>query len=169
MKISSINTQYNINTQYSQTDVIASIAKENANSSQSNISSVYDSSDLNLDATVVSISSNGNARMNAMLSRSIQLRASTIDPSLTPSDRQNVNKELHDIRREIEELRSKDNSKKTSTRTSELQEAMNTQDTSVSKADEMIKTSVENILKHANESIQAQNANRDHVLQLLSI
>ena len=79
----------NLNTQYTQmnADVIASITKENTSAAKSNVSTVYNSADLNLDAAVLSISSKGSAKMNAMLSKSIQLRASSVDPALTDADR----------------------------------------------------------------------------------
>lgn len=160
----------NLNTQYNQinTDVIASITKENTNAAKSNISSVYDSADLNLDAAVLSISSKGTAKMNAMLSKSIQLRANTTDPKLTPSDRREVSDELRKIRKEIEEIRSDSKSEsvepnKTTAKTTVAEET----DYDSIDVDKMMEESKENILKHADESIQSQNLNRERILQLL--
>lgn len=161
----------NINTQYNQADVIASIAKENTSASKSNLSSVYNSSDLNLDAAVLSISSKGSAKINAMLSKSIQLRASTSDPNLTTSDRQQVNKELRDLRKEIDEIRSEESSKKVEPKkvsrkeTAEKKEPV--KELNATEAEKMLETSAENMLKYADECLQTQNINRDHVLQLL--
>ena len=153
-----------INTQYNQTDAIAAIAKENENSTNSNISAVYNSSALNLDAAVLSISNKGSAKINAMLSKSIQLRASSSDPLLTPSERQEVTKELHEIRREIEEIRSKDQEKKPINKTEEEKPSMKF---NIEDAKKMLETSTKNILKHADECLQTQNVHRECVLQLL--
>ena len=167
----------NINTQYNQADVIASITKENTSAAKSNISSVYNSSDLNLDAAVLSISSKGSAKINAMLSKSIQLRASSVDPSLTADDRRQVSNELRKLSKEISEIRSDDSAKKAapkiteSKKTATTEAAAKTNDKQVEiteeNADKMIEASAENILKQANDSLQTQNLNRDHVLQLL--
>lgn len=163
----------NINTQYNQADVIASITKENTSASKSNISSVYNSSDLNLDAAVLSISSKGSARINAMLSKSIQLRASSVDPSLTADDRRQVSNELRKISKEINDIRSEDSAKKVNTKKAEPKKTATTEadteqvELNEAEAEKMIEASTENILKQANESLQTQNLNRDHVLQLL--
>lgn len=156
----------NINTQYNQADAIASIAKENANAANSNISSVYNSSALNLDAAVLSISTKGSAKINAMLSKSIQLRATSVDPSLTTSDRQQVTKELREIHKEIDEIRSEDNSKKIAQK-SEDKKTESTTELNVEDAEKMFEISTENILKHATECLQTQNINRETVFQLL--
>ena len=155
MEFSNLSTQYNqINA-----DVIASITKENTNAAKSNISSVYNSSDLNLDAAVLSISSKGTARMNAMLSKSIQLRANAADPALTESDRREVSDELREIRKEIEEIRSEEKPKKAENKSAEktnAKTAVETEDVELNpaEAEQMMTESRENILKHANESIQ---------------
>lgn len=165
----------NISTQYSQTnaDVIASITKENTNAANSNIDSAYNSSALNLDAAVLSISTEGNARINAMLSKSIQLRATSFDPAMTASDRREVSNELRELRREIDEIRSEDRSKKVSKSETKQTEAANKNteaaDVSMSSADaeKMMAESTNNILKHADESIQSQVLDRERILQLL--
>ncbi len=176
MEFSNLSTQYNqINA-----DVIASITKENTNAAKSNISSVYNSSDLNLDAAVLSISSKGTARMNAMLSKSIQLRANATDPALTESDRREVSDELREIRKEIEEIRSEEKPKnvdkkaaasteKKSVEKTNAKTAAETEDVELNpaEAEKMMTESRENILKHANESIQSQVLNRERILQLL--
>jgi len=155
-----------INTQYNQTDAIAAIAKENENATKSNISSVYNSSALNLDAAVLSISTKGSAKINAMLSKSIQLRASSVDPLLTPADRQEVNQELREIRREIDEIRKEDKSKKPIKKTEEEKET-STKEISAKDAKKMFETSTKNMLKHAEECLHTQAINRETVLQLL--
>lgn len=164
----------NINTQYNQADVIASITKENTSAAKSNISSVYNSSDLNLDAAVLSISSKGSAKINAMLSKSIQLRASSVDPSLTADDRRQVSNELRKLSKEINDIRSEDSAKKATPKKAETKKTATVEASKEEKpviteenADKMIEASAENILKQANESLQTQNLNRDHVLQLL--
>lgn len=166
----------NINTQYNQADVIASITKENKNAAKSNISSVYNSSDLNLDAAVLSISTKGSARINAMLSKSIQLRACSNDPNLTAAERNQVSNELRDLRKEISQIRSDDSAKKVTpsnvekrTATTEALTEPDTEQVEITEenADKMIEASAENILKQANDSLQIMNLNRDHVLQLL--
>ena len=170
----------NINTQYNQTDAIAAIAKENESATKSNISSVYNSSALNLDAAVLSISTKGSAKINAMLSKSIQLRASSTDPLLTPADRQEVTQELREIRKEIEEIRSEEKPKnvdkketasteKKSVEKTNAKTTTETEDVELNpaEAEQMMTESRENILKHANESIQSQVLNRERILQLL--
>lgn len=166
----------NINTQYNQTDVIASITKENKNAAKSNISSVYNSSDLNLDAAVLSISTKGSARINAMLSKSIQLRATSIDPNLTAAERHQVSNELRNLRKEISQIRSDDSaensaSNKTENRTATTETIAKSDKEQVEiteeNADKMIEASAKNILKQANDSLQIMNLNREHVLQLL--
>ena len=173
----------NINTQYTQSnaDVIASITKENANASKSNIDSVYNSSDLNLDAAVVSISSNGNARINAMLSKSIQLRACTANPTMTVADRQQVSKQLQNLRREMEQIRTAEAPAKTASpsmqtilapKAGQASENLNALDTVSAEEDtfdvsKMMEESMNNILKNATDSIHAQGVNRAHALQLL--
>ena len=156
----------NISTQYNQADAIASIAKENANAAKSNIASVYNSSALNLDAAVLSISTKGSAKINAMLSKSIQLRATSVDPSLTTSDRQQVAKELREIHKEIDEIRSEDNTKKTAQKT-EKEKTESTTELNVEDAEKMFEISTENILKHANECLQTQTIHQESVLHLL--
>ena len=169
----------NLSTQYNQinADVIASITKENTNAAKSNISSVYNSSDLNLDAAVLSISNRGSAKMNAMLSKSIQLRANSADPTLSTSDRREVSNELRKLRKEIEEIRHEDSTAepvakkekktdKTNAQTAtELVEKQESEE--VIDVEKMMTESRENILKHADESLQIQNLNRDRILQLL--
>lgn len=175
MQFSNLNTQYNqINA-----DVIASITKENTSAAKSNVSSVYESADLNLDAAVLSISSKGTARMNAMLSKSIQLRANVADPTLTESDRREVSDELREIRKEIEEIRSENKAKasepKKETKKSDKTEKTNAKtvvetdevDSENVDVEKMMAESRENILKHADESIQSQVLNRERILQLL--
>ena len=174
MEFSNLSTQYNqINA-----DVIASITKENTNSAKSNISSVYNSSALNLDAAVLSISNKGTAKMNAMLSKSIQLRANAADPKLTTSDRREVSDELREIRKEIEELRSETKVKNAEPKKAEktksadktnAKTAVETEDVELNpaEAEKMMETSRENILKHADDSLQTQHLNRERILQLL--
>lgn len=175
MEFSNLNTQYNqINA-----DVIASITKENTNASKSNISSVYESASLNLDAAVLSISSKGTAKMNAMLSKSIQLRASSVDPALTDADRRKVSNELRELRKDIEEIRSEEAPKRTDhskVKTTENKKTADKTNTTVTVEDtenedinveQMMAVSKENILKHADESIQSQVLNRERILQLL--
>lgn len=170
----------NINTPYNQisSDVIASITKENTNSSNSNISSIYDSSDLNLDAAVLSISSKGSAKMNAMISKSIRLRVSSSDPNLTDSERLKLPNALQEIHREIEKLRTEEISQSTGTGTvaaATLKSSVLTDtlvsaehtDTEDVDAEKLMADSKNNILKHASESIQTQVANREHILELL--
>lgn len=158
----------NINTQYKQTntDVIAAITKENASASKSDIDSVYNSGSLNLDAAVLSISTQGSAKINAMLSKSIQLRASVSNPSLTVSDRQNVNKELSEIRREIDKIRNEDTAKIPTTPTIQQTSTNNDCTESVDVA-KMMEESTNNILKYAEESMQSQIISRDKILGLL--
>lgn len=174
MEFSNLSTQYNqINA-----DVIASITKENTNSAKSNISSVYNSSALNLDAAVLSISNKGTAKMNAMLSKSIQLRANAADPKLTTSDRREVSDELREIRKEIEELRSESKAKKAEPKKTEhaksadktnAKTAVETEDVELNpaEAEKMMAKSRENILKQADDSLQTQHLNRERILQLL--
>lgn len=161
----------NINTQYNQVDVVASIAKENTSAAKSNLSSVYNSSDLNLDAAVLSISSKGSAKINAMLSKSIQLRASAVNPNLTAEDRQEVNKELRSLRNEIEAIRSEESSKKETpkkvARKEEPEKTEPSAELNVADAEKMIESSAEKMLKHADECLQTQNINREKVLYLL--
>ena len=173
MQFSNLNTQYNsINP-----DVIASVTKENTNASKSNVSSVYDSADLNLDAAVLSISSKGSAKMTAMLSKSIQLRANSSDPTLSASDRREVSNELRKLRKEIAAIRHEDSIAKpviaeeanvdqtTAQTTPEL--TTETEVDEVVDAEKMMAESCENILKHADDSLQIQNLNRERILQLL--
>ena len=173
MEFSNLNTQYNqINA-----DVIASITKENTNASKSNISSVYNSADLNLDAAVLSISSKGSAKMNAMLSKSIQLRANSSDPTLSVEDRRDVSNELRKLRKEIEAIRHEDRAAKPVPKKDEKVDKTNAKTVSqtttaadteeVIDVEKMMTESCENILKHADESIQSQNLNRERILQLL--
>lgn len=161
----------NINTQYNQADVIASIAKENTSAAKSNISSVYNSSDFNVDAAVLSISSKGSAKINAMLSKSIQLRASAVNPNLTTSDRQEVNKELRSLHNEIEEIRSEESTPKAApkkvSRKEDLEKTESSTELNVDDAEKMLETSAENMLKYADECLQTQNINRERVLHLL--
>ena len=162
----------NLSTQYSQlnSDVIASITKENTNSANSNISSVYESAHLNLDAAVLSISSKGTAKMNAMLSKSIQLKANVADPKLSAEDRREVSNELRELRREMEEIRSADtvkpNKKPVSAETTNTK-AMTEDKEETIDADTMMSQSTENIIKNANESIQSHTLNNGRVLQFL--
>ena len=173
MEFSNLNTQYNqINA-----DVIASITKENTSAAKSNISSEYDSADLNLDAAVLSISSKGTAKMNAMLSKSIQLRANSSDTTLSVDDRREVSNELRKLRKEIEEIRHEDRTAKPAPKKEEKPDKTNAK-TAVQLVEEpeteetvdvekMMAESRENILKHADESVQTQNLNRERILQLL--
>ena len=164
----------NLNTQYNQinADVIASITKENTKAANSNISSIYNSSDLNLDAAVLSIS-----KINAMLSKSIQLRANSSDPTLSTSDRREVSNELRKLRREIEEIRHEDSPAEPVSKKEKKTDKTNAQTTTelvaeqeteeVVDVEKMMNESCENILKHADESVQIQNLRRERILQLL--
>ncbi len=173
MEFSNLNTQYNqINA-----DVITSITKENTKAAKSNISSIYNSSDLNLDAAVLSISSRGSAKMNAMLSKSIQLRANSSNPTLSTSDRREVSNELRKLRKEIEEIRHEDSTEEPVSKEEKKTDKTNAQTTTelvaeqgteeIVDVEKMMTKSRENILKHADESVQIQNLNRERILQLL--
>lgn len=160
-----------INTQYNQADVIASIAKENTSAAKSNLSSIYNSSDLNLDAAVLSISRKGSAKINAMLNKSIQLRASAVNTNLTTSERQQVNKELRKLRNEIETIRSEESEKKAAPKKVARKESPEKTESSTelnaADAKKMLETSTENMLKHADECLLTQNINREKILHLL--
>lgn len=134
----------NINTQYNNTnaDAIAAIMKENASAANSNIASVYEASDMDIDAAVLSISDKGISRINAMLSKSILLSTQAASTTLSPQARQNVTNEINSIRIEIDDIREEE-------------------------ADEVIADKAKNIINHASESIMTQNSNRESVLQLL--
>ena len=58
-EFSNVNTQYN----NSSADAIAAIMKENASAANSNIASVYEASDIDIDAAVLSISDKGISRI----------------------------------------------------------------------------------------------------------
>lgn len=161
-EFSNINKQY----KHANTDVIASITKENASASKSDIDSVYNSDSLNLDAAVLSISTQGSAKINAMLSKSIQLRASVSNPGLTISDRQNINKELGKLRKEIDKIRKDDTVKTPTTPTIQQPNTNNNSNESVDVA-KMMEESTNNILKYAEESMQSQIISRDKILGLL--
>mgnify|MGYP003308565708 CR=1 FL=1 len=115
--------------------------------------------------------------MNAMLSKSIQLRANSSDPTLSTSDRREVSNELRKLRREIEEIRHEDSpaepvskkekkTDKTNAQTAtELAAKQETEE--VVDVEKMMNESCENILKHADESVQIQNLRRERILQLL--
>lgn len=134
----------NVNTQYNNTnaDAIAAIMKENASAANSNIASVYEASDMDIDAAVLSISDKGITKINAMLSKSIKLSTHAASTTLSPEDRQNVTNQINSIRIEIDDIREED-------------------------AGAVIADKVQNIINHANESIMTQNSNRESVLQLL--
>lgn len=134
----------NINTQYNNTnaDAIAAIMKENASAANSNIASVYEASDMDIDAAVLSISDKGISRINAMLSKSILLSTQAASTTLSPQARQNVTNEINSIRIEIDDIREEE-------------------------ADEVIADKAKNIINHASESIMTQNSNKESVLQLL--
>lgn len=134
----------NINTQYNNTnaDAIAAIMKENASAANSNIASVYEASDMDIDAAVLSISDKGISRIKAMLSKSILLSTQAASTTLSPQARQNVTNEINSIRIEIDDIREEE-------------------------ADEVIADKAKNIINHASESIMTQNSNRESVLQLL--
>lgn len=134
----------NVNTQYNNTnaDAIAAIMKENASAANSNIASVYEASDMDIDAAVLSISDKGITKINAMLSKSIKLSTHAASTTLSPEDRQNVTNQINSIRIEIDDIREED-------------------------AEAVIADKVQNIINHANESIMTQNSNRESVLQLL--
>ena len=134
----------NVNTQYNSTnaDAIAAIMKENASAANSNIASVYEASDMDIDAAVLSISDKGISRINAMLSKSILLSTQAASTTLSPQARQNVTNEINSIRIEIDDIREEE-------------------------ADEVIADKAKNIINHASESIMTQNSNRESVLQLL--
>ena len=132
---SGVNTQYN-----NHLDTIAAISKENANAANSNVSSVYEASDI--DAAVLSISDKGISRINAMLSNSILLSTQAASRQLTPEARQNVTNQINSIRIEIDDIREED-------------------------AESIIADKAKNIITHASESIRTQNSNRESVLQLL--
>ena len=134
----------NINTQYNNTnaDAIAAIMKENASAANSNIASVYEASDMDIDAAVLSISDKGISRINAMLSKSILLSTQAASTTLSPQASQNVTNEINSIRIEIDDIREEE-------------------------ADEVIADKAKNIINHASESIMTQNSNKESVLQLL--
>ncbi len=134
----------NVNTQYNNTnaDTIAAITKENANAAGSNIASVYEASDINIDAVVLSISDKGISKINAMLSKSILLSSHAASTTLSPKDRQNVINQINSIRIEIDDIREEN-------------------------AEKAIADKTQNIINHASESIKTQNSNRENVLQLL--
>lgn len=166
-EFTSLNTQYN-------PEMISAIAKENNNSAKSNVSSVYDSKSMNLDAAVLSISSVGSARISAMMSKSIQLRASASNPSLSPADRQAVNNQLKEIRREMDTLQNKTSTDTSTSSTNAqnsaakvLSEIDNETEADIEETEVSIDENIENILKNAKESLITQNANRDHVMQLI--
>ena len=137
-EFSNVNTQYNNNN----ADAIAAITRENASAANSNITSVYEASDMDIDAAVLSISEKGISRINAMLSKSILLSTQAASTTLSPQARQNVTNEINSIRIEIDDIREEE-------------------------ADEVIADKAKNIINHANESIKTQNSNRESVLQLL--
>ena len=137
-EFSNVNTQYN----NSSADAIAAIMKENASAANSNIASVYEASDIDIDAAVLSISDKGISRINAMLSKSIKLSTQAASTTLSPQDRQNVTNEINSIRIEIDDIRDEE-------------------------ADAVIADKAQNIINHASESIKTQNSNRESVLQLL--
>lgn len=132
----------NLNTQYNSMEAISTIAKENADAARSNISSVYEASDMDIDAAVISISDDGYSRINAMLNKSIKLCTNAAANTLSPADRMSTATELNRIRIELDTLQDVD-------------------------AEQMVEDSSNNILKYASESIKTQNSNRESVLQLL--
>lgn len=161
MNFTSLNTQYSA-------EIISAIANENKNSSKSNVSSVYDSKNINVDAAVLSISSKGSARISAMMSKSIQLRACASNPELTAAERQKVNSELKELRREISSVEASADSKTPSvSRPKTTVDSVIDEDMTAEDADQMVEDNMQKILKNAEESIAVQNVNRDHVLQLL--
>ena len=139
-EISSANTYYN----NANTDAIAAISRENANAAGSDFASVYEACNMDIDAAIVSISDKGSARINAMLSRSIQLSVAASNNTLSPSDRQSVTNQINHIRMDIDEIQGEE------------------------EASKMVSDSTENILKYASESIKTQSGiNSGSVLQLL--
>ena len=139
-EISSANAPYN-NTNM---EAIAAISKENARAASSDFASVYEACIMDIDAAVMSISDKGVARINAMLSRSIQLSVAASTRNLSPSDRQSVTNQINHIRMDIDEIQGEE------------------------EASQMVSNSTENILKHASESIKTQSGiNSGSVLQLL--
>lgn len=175
----------NINDSYNQinTDVLASITNENTNAAQSNISSIYDSAQLNLDAAVLSISNKGTAKMSAMLCKSIRLRASYSDPNMTVSERLKLTNSLSELRGEIQKISTEGllqntDSTFSSADTINLTDGtdtavLSTEDTDALFTDEtvdgeqLVAQSKDNILKYAEDSVQVQQLDRDRVLELL--
>lgn len=131
-----------INTQYNNTDAIAAIAKENTDAAYSNVASLYEASEMDIDGAILSISNDGYARINAMLNRSIQLCTNAASNVLSPADRVSTTSEINYIRIELGNIREED-------------------------AEKMVEESADNIIKHASESIKTQTSNRGSVLQLL--
>lgn len=170
----------NINNPYNQinADVLASITNENTNAAKSNISSIYNSAELNLDAAVLSISNKGNAKMSAMLSKSIRLRASYSDPNMTASQRLELSNSLHELRGEIQKIQIEGESGTVDsgvmTSADETDAVVfddEMQDTDVSDetmdAEQLIAKSTDNILKYAEDSIQTQVLDRERILELI--
>lgn len=149
-----MNMNFNLTTSYN-ADVLSAIAAENTNSAKSNLSSVYDSADINIDAAVVSLSTSGKAKINAMINKSLMLSKQSQNPNVSAADRARAANERSHLRAEINALKMEG-----TTETSDT-------DIDTENADKVIAESAKNILRNAEESLKAQNANRDNVLQLL--
>lgn len=164
----------NINDSYNQinADVLASITSENSDAAKSNVSSIYDSAELNLDAAVLSISNKGSAKMSAMLCKSIRLRASYSDPNMTVSDRLELTNSLQELRGEIQKIRtegvSSDSSISYADTTNVIDETNATVfDEETVDGEQLLTQSKTNILKYAEDSVQVQQVDRERVLELL--
>lgn len=166
----------NVNDSYNQinNDVLASITSENTSAAQSNVSSIYDSAQLNLDAAVLSISNKGSAKMNAVLSKSIRLRASYSDPNMTVSERLKLTNSLSELRGEIQKIRTEGlspieggtvSSIDTPELESETTDAFSMDETV--DGEQLIAQSKDNILKYAEDSVQVQQLDRERVFELL--
>ena len=144
----------NLTTSYS-SEIISAIAKENTNSAKSNLSSVYDSADINIDAAVVSLSTSGKAKINAMINKSLMLSKQAQNPDVSAPDRARATNERNQLRAQINALK--------------MGSSTDTDDTDVDTeyADELIAEAAKNILRNSEQSIKAQNVNRDNVLLLL--
>ena len=144
----------NLTTSYN-AEIISAIANENTNSAKSNLSSVYDSADINIDAAVVSLSTSGKAKINAMINKSLMLSKQSQNPNVSAADRARAMNERRHLRAEINAIKMEGSSTSV------------TADIDTENADKMIAEAREDILRNAEESMMAQNVNRDNVLQLL--
>lgn len=144
----------NLTTSY-HAEIMSAIAAENKNSAKSNLSSVYDSADINIDAAVVSLSTSGKAKINAMINKSLMLSKQSQNPNVSAADRARAANERSHLRAEINAIKMESASTPATT------------DIETENADKIIAESAENIRRNAEESLKAQNTNRDNVLQLL--